>query len=608
MKNTIFTVQPKALTQVEVRPVATRRLADGVLFIDFGKAAFGTLLVTLPAGNTRSSLVVHLGEKLAADDRIDRSPPGTIRYRRIEQTLAANQTTCRIVIPPDQRNTGPAAILMPAEIGEVYPFRYAEIECAEAIEPMSVRQLAAFYPFNDHASSFESSDPVLNAVWELCKYSIKGTTFCGVYVDGDRERIPYEGDAYINQLGHYCVDQEYAMARYTHEYLIQHPTWPTEWQLHSVMMAWDDYLYTGETRSLEVFYEDLQVKTLVELAREDGLISTESGLCTDEFGKRLHLFHDSYISNHGIRDLVDWPPGSFTAGGTGERDGHEMLPINTVVNAFHYRALILMSRIAGVLGKLEDQDRFGRQATKVMATLNRVLFDTVRGVYVDGEGSTHASLHSNMFMLAFGAVPPERVGAVLAFVKSRGMACSVYGAQHLLDALYRCGEAEAALDLLTATHDRSWHHMIEAGSTMTWEAWDWRYKNNLDWNHAWGAAPANIIMRRLMGVRPLTAGFEQVLIQPQPGTLRFAAAKVPTCRGPVQVAFENEPGKAFTLKITIPDNMTARVGLPHGSSAPLSMVVDGKIHEGQQERHHLYIDGVGPGSHEISLYGHMTSP
>ncbi len=186
-------------------------------------------------------------------------------------------------------------------------------------------------------------------------------------MDGDRERIPYEGDAYINQLGHYCVDREYALARYTHEYLIQYPTWPTEWQLHSVMMAWADFMYTGETRSLELFYDDLCTKTLIDLAREDGLISTETVCVRKNLNSGFISIIDRYIFDHGLRDLVDWPPGSFTDGGQGERDDHEMLPVNTVVNAFHYRALVLMSRIAGALGRTEDQQRFaepGRESQK----------------------------------------------------------------------------------------------------------------------------------------------------------------------------------------------------------------------------------------------------
>ena len=364
-------------------------------------------------------------------------------------------------------------------------------------------------------------------------------------MDGDRERIPYEGDAYINQLGHYCVDREYAMARYTHEYLIQHPTWPTEWQLHSVMMAWADFMYTGETRSLELFYDDLCTKTLIDLAREDGLISTETGLCTQDFERRLNLYHPRYIFDHGLRDLVDWPPGSFTNGGQGERDNHEMLPINSVVNAFHYRALILMSRIAGALERTEDQQSFADQGEKVRETINRVLFDHKHGVYIDGENSSHASLHSNMFMLAFDIVPEERQESVVSFVKSRGMACSVYGSQFLLEALYKNNEDEYALELLIAQHDRSWWNMIQSGSTITMEAWDWKYKNNLDWNHAWGAAPANIIPRFLMGIRSLEPGYKKVLIQPQPGKLESAKIKLPSIRGDIIVQFEKRREEIF---------------------------------------------------------------
>ncbi|MGI6302875.1 MAG: hypothetical protein ACOX52_17715 [Verrucomicrobiota bacterium] len=60
------------------------------------------------------------------------------------------------------------------------------------------------------------------------------TSFAGIYIDGDRERIPYEGDAYINQLGHYAVDREYAIARRTIEHFMDHPTWPTEWAVAHV--------------------------------------------------------------------------------------------------------------------------------------------------------------------------------------------------------------------------------------------------------------------------------------------------------------------------------------------------------------------------------------
>lgn len=595
----VFTVETKALLQTEIAPVNTRLIDDGTLFIDFGKSAFGTLLLPPARAPHPKDHVVHLGEKLAHDGRLDRNPPGSIRYIRIHPETGHSRGSTRVRIPPDKRNTGPAAIPMPDAIGEVYPFRYAEIEHAEGIDPSAVRQIAVHYPFDDTASAFNSSDPVLNAVWDLCKHTIKATTFCGVYVDGDRERIPYEGDAFINQLSHYCVDREYSIARYTHEYLIQYPTWPTEWQLHSVLMAWADYLYTGETKSIGTFYEDLCAKTLIGLAREDGLISTSTGLCTREFEEKLHLHHPRYIFNHGLRDLVDWPPGSFTDGGQGERDNHEMMPVNTVVNAFHYRALELMSRIAQVLGRHDDQTRFKRQAGLVRDTINRLLFDPGRGIYVDGEGSAHASLHSNMFALAFDLVPDERKASVVSFVKSRGMACSVYGAQFLLESLYRNGEDGAALGLLTARHDRGWWNMLQAGSTMTLEAWDLKYKNNLDWNHAWGAAPANIIPRYILGVRPLEPGFGRVLIQPQPGPLEKASGIVPTPRGPVGVSIMNNSTGPFVLRLDIPPGMTARVGLARRHRQAAEIFLDGKKRAANPEGPYQYVDPIPSGIHEI---------
>ena len=125
-----YTVKPKMLMQVELTSNKSCMLDDRSLFIDFGKAAFGTLLVSIPENWGRNSIVVHLGEKLTGDSRIDRTPSGTVRYCRIEQKLDRCENPCRIVIPRHKRNTGPAAIMMPSYIGEVYPFRYVEVEDA----------------------------------------------------------------------------------------------------------------------------------------------------------------------------------------------------------------------------------------------------------------------------------------------------------------------------------------------------------------------------------------------------------------------------------------------------------------------------------------------
>ena len=598
-----YTLKAKPLEQTKVSVQKYKVLDDETLFLDFGKAAFATLLIK--SNSQQDSLIIHLGEQLNSNGRIERTPAGSIRYLQIEQCVNMGKAT-RVKIPVDPRNTGIAAIKMPTDIGEVFPFRYVEIENANGLDITDICQITVHYPFKDDAASFQSSNQVLNDVWDLCKYTIKATSFCGVYVDGDRERIPYEGDAYINQLCHYAVDNDYTIARYTHEYLIQNPTWPTEWQLHSVMMAWADYLYTGDDSSIDLFYDDLRLKTLIDLAREDGLISTESERCTKEFEESLHLHKANYAFSHGLRDLVDWPPGSFALSGQGERDNHEMLPINTVVNAFHCHNLLLMSQIAAVLGKEADSNYLAKQAELVKTSINEYLFDSIKGIYVDGEGSTHASLHSNMMMLAFDLVPKERLGSVVTFVKSRGMACSVYGAQYLLEGLFLNGEDSYGLELLSATHDRSWQHMIDLGSTMTLEAWDLKYKKNLDWNHAWGAVPANIIARFVLGVRPLEAGFRKMLIKPQVGWLEHISGCVPTLLGPVVLDYKASKD-SYRLSLKVPKGATATICLKTittNSSKPKILLNNHDLHFTQIKDGYVSLEGIEGGSYEIIVSSH----
>jgi hypothetical protein len=133
-----------------------------------------------------------------------------------------------------------------------------------------------------------------------------------------------------------------------------------------------------------------------------------------------------------------------------------------------------------------------------------------------------------------------------------------------LEGLYRAGAAQEAFDLMTDTSDRSWYNMIRIGSTITLEAWDMPYKPNADWNHAWGAAPANIIPRYLWGVRPASPGFGKVSIQPQLTGLDSSHIRVPTIRGPVEGQFERVNGRYTRYTITLPANMVGELILPLG--------------------------------------------
>jgi len=219
-----------------------------------------------------------------------------------------------------------------------------------------------------------------------------------------------------------------------------------------------------------------------------------------------------------------------------------------------------MAEMARAVGREAEAKDFQLQEQKARVAFQEKLFDPEAGLYRDGVGTDHSSVHANLFPLAFGLVPEANRSKIANWLAQRGMKCSVYAAQYLLEGLFENGQANAALELMIAPGNRSWRHMVESGTTITWEAWDQKFKPNQDWNHAWGAAPANLLPRYVLGVRPLTPGWEQALIQPNPGSLKSSSGKVPTPLGPVQLEWQR--GTDFTLSLTLPPGLSARVELP----------------------------------------------
>jgi alpha-L-rhamnosidase len=235
-------------------------------------------------------------------------------------------------------------------------------------------------------------------------------------------------------------------------------------------------------------------------------------------------------------------------------------PVNTVINAFHIRSLQMMAELVKAAGKGSEAAGYKAMASKAHSAFQKHLFLPATSAYRDGEGTDHTSQHASLFPLAFGLVPDEQTQAVVEFVQQRGMACSVYAAQYLMEGPFSHGGAHRALELIIAPTDRSWRHMVESGAKISWEAWDMKYKPNQDWNHAWRAAPANLLPRYVLGAEALEPGWKQARIRPHPGTLTHAKGKIPTPLGPIEVGWENKT--SFQMRLEIPSGMTAMLELP----------------------------------------------
>ena len=492
----------KTVNIIPVKPAAIISVAPETLLLDFGRTAFARLELKLN-GKAGQNIEIALGEVLT-DGRLNRNPGGYRCIKIIPLTLQEGWHRYQVEIPLHKApNPALPKLYPPAEAGgEIAPFRYVEISGYAG--KFEARQLAVFAPFNDEAAYFNSSDQTLNQIWELCKYSIKATTSFGMYIDGERERLPYEGDTYINQLGHFCCDADYRMARQTIDYLFEHPTWPTEWSLIMIMVACDYCLYSGDEESYKRWKAPLKDKLLLNRVGVDSLLIGSD------------------------KDITDWPES--------ERDEYEFGPVNLVPNCYFHHALKLS-------GELE-------LAAKVKTSIRASMFKN--GLFVDNPNSKHNSLHGNMFALRYNLAEVAEYPKILAFIQSRGMACSVYGAQFLLEACYQGKLADYALDLMTSNGLRSWQNMIKCGSTITMEAWDNSLKPNQDWNHAWGAAPANIIPRELVGIKPLKPNFARFSLEPQIASLEYVELRHPTGHGPIKVLIQDKE-----MVFTVPDGTAA---------------------------------------------------
>lgn len=463
-------------------------------------------------------------------------------------------------------------------------FRYAEI-LGENFKVNGVEGLALHLPFDGNASYFHSADPDLDRIYEFCKTTVELTSQ-NLYVDSQsRERGVYEGDALINMLSAYAVGGSPALARRTTEFLHFHRQWPAEYKLTSVLLAWLDYLFTGDKNSVENYYSLLKAQKLFDN-------------CLDP---ALGLYRRPNPDSTNVDAiLVDWPGA--------ERDGYRIAEAeyNTAFNAFVYAACDCLSKIAAALGREDDRADYAQKAQALKKAMVVRLYDPEKGAFRDGltaagEPISHYAQHASAYPLALGAVEdPGARRKIAAFLAENGMKSSVYGAFFVLWGLYNAGDGETARRFLISRSLRSWLHQLDdLGATLCCEAWDPSLKPNMTFSHPWGSAPAAALIFGMFGIEPLEPGFSRFKIRFCPGALPWAETLMPTVKGPVAASFSTQKdGCRFFAEAVVPANSEAEIFLPVPACAGDEILLDGTSVTARREGDYLAVT-VGPGRHEL---------
>lgn len=367
-------------------------LNGGCAFADFQLDAYAQLEIKLDIEHA-AEIEFVLGE-VAEQNKVNREPGGYRIVRIMNKACPAGKSSFAFELPPHKSPyscTNSVPLPPEAENAPIIPFRYVEINGGTGKATL-VRK-AIYGEFDDNASDFKSDNAALNRIWEFCKYTMKATAAFGIYIDGERERQPYEGDALINQLGALCCGGSAATARKTIDWLVDKPTHFTEWQLITPILARDYLLYTGDRESCSKWLPALEKQVRQYCVREDNLLHQSDN---------RHKLGDTSLV---VKDLVDWP--------MTERDNYDLQDVNLVPNCCYYTSLLAMYELSG-------KESYKTSADAVKNAINEKLVKN--NMPVDSLDSHHTAIHSAFYPVYCKVMQLQDNMAEI--IRSKGMAAA----------------------------------------------------------------------------------------------------------------------------------------------------------------------------------------
>jgi alpha-L-rhamnosidase len=565
LKSQFADLEPTPTAKVQQKletPASVTEYAPGDYYVDYGRSWIGGLSLDL-TGNAGQALDIRYGEVPSGTD--------TVRYK----TSAGNTYEDKWTLKSGSQHL---------ETWGMRVFRYVQITGAPTgLTAKDLTAEAYVYPFDESAGTFDSSDSSLNQVWALSRNTVEMSDQ-NLYVDSwERERGVYEADSYLQLMANLYTGGDATLGDYSLNFLLANPTWPTEWPMYLILAMHDSYETTGDTTALAADYTALQGKL------PDQWFDPASGLIHKTTG-------DTGGTCSANCDIVDWP--------ASERDGYVFSSYNTVINAISYRAYLDMAEIATALGHTADATADTAKATAIKAAVNAKMWDPAKGAYRDGLDDSgapidHYAVQASVFATAFGLADDQQAAQVAGYLGTRGMACSVYCAAFLIQALYDGNRPDLAHAMLTSTGTDSWLNMIKAGAGATMEAWDLSLKPNTTYSHPWAASPAFDIPQDMFGIRPTTPGYATFDVKPQPAGVGWAHVTVPTGKGGIGSAFDTVGGRVDTA-VDVPPDTGAEVYVPGGSAASTSVYMDGRKVAATYDNGFLRVDGVQPGCHVLT--------
>lgn len=415
-------------------------------------------------------------------------------------------------------------------------FRYVEVTGYPGIPTLDSVEGRVIHAAVEPVGKFQSSNPLLNRIHSNFQWGVMNN-LVGIPTDNPtrNERTPCLMDSMVAEDTAIC---NFDMNNYYTKWLqdIEGGRDAPNWSGDEVLLPMRLYQHYGNRRILEETYEN-------------------SRQLVDAFALQANKPHP-WSAAYG-----DWcPPGQS---GHFETCFSEGEIVNT---SLYYRATLLVSQMAEILGKTSDALAYKERAESIVREFNTHLYKDASHCYGSGRQVT------SVMPLAFDLVPSDHKAAVASALAERLMGADhehldtgIFGTRYLFDVLIDNGFVEAAYKALTQTTYPSYGHQISLGATTTWE--QWHLIGGMETHdHAMFAGPGSTFYSRLAGIRPAQPGYKEILIRPAfPKGLTSVTCSLRTVMGEIVSNWKVQNG--LTQQITIPPNATAIVYVPATDAA-----------------------------------------
>ncbi|MCX8052424.1 MAG: alpha-L-rhamnosidase [Armatimonadetes bacterium] len=420
--------------------------------------------------------------------------------------------------------------------------RYIEILVCTAEDPLTIESLRlreTRYPLENEAV-FDSSDSRLS---EVVPIMIRGLQMCSheTYMDCPYyEQLMYVGDTRLEALTTYAITHDDRLPRKAlrifdvsrkHSGLTQsrYPSRVTQiippFSLWWIGMVYDFAFWRDDISLVRSLMPGVRavIDAYLSFINSDGLVQAPVGW-----------------------NFMDWVP-----------EWHGGIPpdadqgVNGLINWQFVLALTLAAEVEEILSEKELAARARRIARELAQRATEAFWSEERGAFAEDLSKCHFSEHTQCLAILSGLVDEHTTARIATtLVNDPNLyRTTIYFNHYLFETYYKLGLTEPLFNRLGL-----WFELRQMGFKTTVETPE---PSRSDC-HGWGAHAYYHYFASILGVRPSSASFKTVRIEPRLGPLEWAKGRMPHPAGWIAVDFAARDGNVSGT-IELPDGVTGEL-------------------------------------------------